>query len=192
VTLYTIGHSTRSLEEFLSVLRKYGIRCVLDVRRYPSSKKFPHFNRGELEKSLAGNAIRYIWMERLGGRRHGQANPDSPNAGLRSPAFRNYADSMQTEEFRDAVNSVLDDAKTCPTAIMCAERLYFRCHRMLISDYLKMLGAEVLHVGTGASFAEDKPIAHSYTSAARVRSGILTYSELRSTKSDLLREEENA
>jgi len=171
--IYTIGHSTRSFEEFLSVLRRYDIRCVVDVRRFPSSKKFPHFNRGGLEKSLAEKGVRYIWMEKLGGRRHGKTAPDSPNIGLWSPAFRNYADYMQAEEFREAISSLLDHAETCPTAIMCAERLYFRCHRMLISDYLKMLGVEALHIGTSAP--DDQPIPHTYTSSARVGNGTLSY-----------------
>lgn len=173
--IYTIGHSTRTFWDFLSVLRQHDIRCIVDVRRFPSSKKFPHFNRGGLERSLPENEIKYLWIESLGGRRHGQPAPDSPNAGLRSPAFRNYADYMQTERFREAINVLAAMAKTCPTAIMCAGKLYFRCHRMLISDYLMMLGMEVLHVGTSDSPSADRPILHTYTSCAKVRGGILTY-----------------
>ena len=173
--IYTVGHSTRSLEEFLRVLRRYEIGCVVDVRRFPSSKKFPHFNRGELEKSLGENGIRYIWMEKLGGRRHGETSHDSPNSGLRSPTFRNYADYMLTEEFRGALGEVIALAEACPTAILCAERLYFRCHRMLISDYLTMLGMEVLHIGMSASAADDRPILHKYTSCAKIEDARLTY-----------------
>lgn len=173
--IYTIGHSTRCLEELLAVLTKYGIQCVVDVRRFPSSRKFPHFNRGELENSLGENGTRYVWMEKLGGWRHGKAAAQSPNGGLRSPGFRNYADYMQTEEFQEAIRSLLDIASTCLTAILCAERLFFRCHRVLISDYLTMLGAEVLHIGTGATLVEDEPIPHKYTSGAQVANGRLTY-----------------
>lgn len=173
--IYTIGHSMRCFEEFLAILTKYSIQCVADVRRFPSSRKFPHFNRGELEKSLGECGIRYIWMEKLGGRRHGKVAADSPNNGLRSPAFRNYADYMQTEEFQEAVDSLLDIAGACQTAILCAERLYFRCHRMLISDYLTMLGVEVFHIGTAATPVEDEPIPHKYTSGAQVANGKLTY-----------------
>ncbi|MDP2898296.1 MAG: DUF488 domain-containing protein [bacterium] len=171
----TIGHSTRSFEQFWGVLRKHGIQCVVDVRRFPSSRKFPHFNRGELENSLGENGIRYVWMEKLGGRRRGKVAADSPNSGLRSPGFRNYADYMQTEEFQEAIRLLLDIAGACQTAILCAERLFFRCHRMLISDYLTMLGAEVLHIGTGATPVEDEAIPHKYTSGAQVANGRLTY-----------------
>jgi len=173
--IYTIGHSTRSFEEFRGVLRKHGIQCVVDVRRFPSSRKFSQFNRKELENSLGENGIRYVWMEKLGGRRHGKVAADSPNSGLSSAGFRNYADYMQTEEFREAIRHLLDIGNACQTAILCAERLYFRCHRMLISDYLTMLGAEVLHIGTGATPLEDEPIPHKYTSGAQVANGKLTY-----------------
>lgn len=173
--IYTIGHSTRPFGEFLRVLRQYDIRCLVDVRRFPSSRKFPHFNRGELETSLLHHGIRYVWMEQLGGRRHGPTVPDSPNTGLRSPAFRNYADHMQTEEFHAAIDALVTQAENCPTAIMCAEKLHFRCHRMLISDYLTTIGIEVLHIGTSASGTEDSPIPHTYTSCAKVEGGKLTY-----------------
>ncbi len=173
--IYTIGHSTRTFEEFLSVLKRYGIRCVVDVRRFPSSKTFPHFNRGELDRSLAENGIQYVWMEQLGGRRHGAPDPDSPNTGLRSPGFRNYADYMQTNEFGAAIDALVALAHRCPTAILCAEKLYFRCHRMLISDYLTLKGDEVFHVGTSTSAAEDSPIGHTYSSCAKAESGRLTY-----------------
>ncbi len=175
MTIFTVGHSTRSLDELLNLLKRYDIRCVVDVRRFPSSRKFPHFNLGELEKSLPENGIDYVWMERLGGRRHGETASDSPSLGLRSPAFRNYADHMQTEGFRATIDEVVALAEKCPTAVMCAEKLYFRCHRMLISDYLTMIGVEVLHIGTAASASGDTPIPHKYTSCARVENGVLSY-----------------
>jgi uncharacterized protein (DUF488 family) len=114
-------------------------------------------------------------MEKLGGRRHGKVAADSLNSSLRSPGFRNYADYMQTEEFWEAIRHLLDIASACQTAILCAERLYFRCHRMLISDYLTMLGVEVLHIGTEATLDEDEPVLHKYTSGAQVANGRLTY-----------------
>ncbi len=163
------------MEEFLGFLRRYDIRCVADVRRFPSSRKFPHFNRGELAKSLRERGIEYIWMEQLGGRRHGQVAADSPNAGLRSPAFRNYGDYMLTEEFRGAIGLLMEQAELCPTAILCAERLYFRCHRMLISDYLRMMGVSVLHIGVAVSPGEDRAITHEYTSGAKLQDGRLAY-----------------
>jgi len=178
MTIYTVGHSTRTLDEFLRLLQQYSIRCVVDVRRFPSSKKFPHFNRDELEKSLPQNGIQYMWMESLGGRRHGKTDPHSPNIGLRSPAFRNYADYMQTEDFGKTISALMTVAKTCPTAIMCAERLYFRCHRMLISDYLKMTQVGVYHIGTSVSEENDSPVPHVYTSCAKVDNGKLTYPSL--------------
>jgi len=173
--IYTVGHSTRDFDDFVSVLKRYGIRRVLDVRRFPSSKKFPQFNRGELERSLPENGIRYVWMESLGGRRHGEPALDSPNVGLRSAGFRNYADYMGTEEFRRAIDAVLAEAKLSPTAIMCAERLYFRCHRMLISDCLTAMGVRVLHIGTANTTADDRAIPHALTSCAIVENGRLTY-----------------
>lgn len=157
----------------MAFLTKYGIRCVTDVRRFPSSRKFPHFNRGELEKSLGENGIRYVWMENLGGRRHEKVGGESPNSGLRSAGFRNYADYMMTEEFQEAIRSLLEIAGACDTALLCAERLFFRCHRMLISDYLTMLGVEILHIGTGAAPLEDEPIPHKYTSGVQVANGKL-------------------
>ena len=171
----TVGHSTRSFEEFRGVLRKHGIQCVVDVRRFPSSQKFPHFNQKGLENSLGEDGIRYFWMEKLGGRRHGKVAADSLNSGLRSPGFRNYADYMQTEEFQEAIRVLLDIARACQAAILCAERLFFHCHRMLISDYLTMLGVEVVHTGTGATLVEDEPVPHKYTSGAQVANGKLTY-----------------
>jgi uncharacterized protein (DUF488 family) len=134
--VFTVGHSNRSFEEFLLLLKEFEIWVVADIRRYPSSRKFPHFNREELLKLLSKQNIRYIWLEALGGRRHAGKNEKSPNAGLESPGFRNYADHMATDDFRSAVKELLSIAATSRTAVMCAEKVYWKCHRRFLSDYL--------------------------------------------------------
>jgi len=166
----TIGHSTRSIAEFLSLLKKHSIRCLVDIRRWPSSRKWPHFNRQPLQASLKEEGIEYAWMESLGGRRHQAPAQDSPNTGLTSPAFRNYADYMLTGEFRRAVDELLRFAEDKPTAIMCAERLFWKCHRRLLSDYLYSLGVEVLHI-----FDHNTVKAHRPTKYARIEERRVTY-----------------
>jgi len=146
VRIFTVGHSNRSFEEFLSLLKTFEIWAVADIRRYPSSRKFPHFNREVLLKLLSKQNIRYIWLEALGGRRYSGKNDKSPNIGLESPGFRNYADHMATDDFRSAVQELLSIAATSRTAVMCAEKLYWKCHRRLLSDYLIAQGAEVEHI----------------------------------------------
>lgn len=158
--LYTIGHSNLSFEVFVSLLKEFGIDLVADIRRYPSSRKFPHFNRPALRERLASEGIDYQWLEALGGRRHSSksawgslaGNEKPPNIGLKSPGFRNYADYMTTEGFRSAVQTLLSAASKSRTAIMCAEKLYWKCHRRILSDYLVSQGIEVVHIiGPGAS-----------------------------------------
>jgi uncharacterized protein (DUF488 family) len=144
--IFTIGHSNRSAEEFLSLLGEFGIRAVVDVRRYPSSRKFPQFDRDRLRAHLEAEGLRYVWLEGLGGRRHGSARADSPNGGLQSPGFRHYADYMGTEEFGEAVKELLAVAAEATAAILCAEALYWKCHRRLLSDYLVAQGLEVRHI----------------------------------------------
>jgi uncharacterized protein (DUF488 family) len=144
-TLYTIGHSTRSFDEFLETLQAHSIRTLVDIRSIPMSRRLPHFNRDSLEEALPQNRIRYVWMKELGGRRK-KTLEDSPNIALRSPSFRNYADHMLTEEFQKAIARLIQLAEQSNTAYMCAERVYFRCHRMLVSDWLVAHGHEVLHV----------------------------------------------
>ena len=115
------------------------------------SRRLPHFNRESLEKTLPGAGIRYVWMKELGGRRK-KIRDTSPHIALRSPSFRNYADYMLTEEFRSAISSLIKLAEQSPTAYMCAERVYFRCHRMMVSDWLVGHGHQVLHIdGIGPS-----------------------------------------
>ena len=148
-TLYTIGHSTRPLDEFIAVLQAHSIQTLVDIRSFPMSRRLPHFNREALEKTLTDAGIRYIWLKDLGGRRK-KIRDDSPNVALRNDSFRNYADYMLTEEFDRGAAKLIELAEQSRTAYMCAERVYFRCHRMLVSDWLTAHGHEVLHIdGTG-------------------------------------------
>jgi len=148
-TLYTIGHSTRSFDEFLETLQAHFIKTLVDIRSIPMSRRLPHFNRDSLEQTLRQNGVEYIWMKDLGGRRK-KSLENSPNMALRSPSFRNYADHMLTAEFQRAIAELVNIAEESKTAYMCAERVYFRCHRMLVSDWLVAHGHEVLHIdGTG-------------------------------------------
>src|SRR5579863_9985999 len=164
-TLYTIGHSTRTLDEFIVVLRAHSIQTLVDIRSLPMSRRLPHFNREELEKTLPEIGIRYVWLKELGGRRK-KIRDDSPNIALRNDSFRNYADYMLTEEFQHGVSELIKLAEQSPTAYMCAERVYFRCHRMLVSDWLVAHGHEVLHIdGTGPV----KP--HKLTAEGRIIDG---------------------
>ncbi len=140
--VYTIGHSTRELEELAGLLRENGVARLADIRRYPGSRRYPHFSRQALEESLPDYDIAYVHFEDLGGRR--KPRPDSPNTGLRNEQFRAYADYMATPEFHAAVDRLLDSELT--TAIMCAEAVPWRCHRNLLSDELVRRGIEVVHI----------------------------------------------
>jgi uncharacterized protein (DUF488 family) len=166
VRVFTIGHSNRSAEEFLSLLKEFEIGAVADIRRYPSSRKFPHFNRETLRKLLSAQGIGYVWLEALGGRRHEGKSEDSPNTGLESPGFRNYADYMATGEFKKAVDELLTTAAVSRTAIMCAEKFYWKCHRRLLSDYLLGKGIEIIHI-----VEPGKTSSHKLTPGAVVAHG---------------------
>ncbi|HTZ98647.1 MAG TPA: DUF488 domain-containing protein [Terriglobales bacterium] len=144
-TLYTIGHSTRTLEELIAALQAHSIKTLVDIRSFPMSRRLPHFNRQALEKSLAESGIHYLWLPALGGRRT-KIRDDSPNIALRSDSFRNYADYMLTNEFRNGIQQLIQLAEQSPTAYMCAERVYFQCHRMLVSDWLVAHGHDVQHI----------------------------------------------
>ena len=147
--LYTIGHSTRPLEDLLAALQAHQIRTLVDIRAFPMSRRLPQFNRESLEKSLLAADIRYVWMPALGGYRK-KIRDDSPHIALRNASFRNYADYMLTAEFASAMTELIALAENSRTAYMCAERVYFRCHRMLVSDWLVAHGHEVMHIdGTG-------------------------------------------
>jgi uncharacterized protein (DUF488 family) len=168
-TIYTIGHSTRSAKELIEVLQAHSIQTLVDIRAFPMSRRLPHFNRESMEVALPATGIRYVWMKSLGGYRK-KLRDDSPNVALRSPSFRNYADYMLTDEFQRAVAELVKLAEQSRAAYMCAERLYFRCHRMLVSDWLVARGHEVLHIdGTGAV----KP--HNLTPEARLVEDQLIY-----------------
>lgn len=171
VTLYTIGHSTRTIEDFLAALRAHGIQKLIDIRAFPMSRRLPHFNREALEVALQENGIEYIWMKELGGRRKPRMAPErSPNVALRNDSFRNYADYMLTPEFHAGAEKVKDLAKSSRAAIMCAEMLFFRCHRMLVSDHFSLQGHEVLHIQN-----ENAPAPHRVTKEARFENGQVIY-----------------
>ena len=167
--IWTIGHSTRRIDIFLSLLEENGIKLVADVRMFPGSKRYPQFGRGALAKSLGEHGIRYEHFPELGGRR--KAKPDSKNTAWRNEAFRGYADYMETEDFRNGIARLVDLAhQSGPTAITCAEAVWWRCHRSLISDYLKARGVEVIHI-----LDEKKTEPHPFTSAAQIVNGDLSY-----------------
>lgn len=166
--IYTVGHSTRSFDEFVELLRAYGIERLVDVRTIPRSRHNPQFNRDTLGKSLRNRRISYRHLKELGGLRH--AGADSPNTGWRNASFRGFADYMQTPEFAAAVARLVALAREKTTAIMCAETLPWRCHRSLIGDALLVRGVEVVDIMTLKSA---KP--HALTSMARVRGLQVTY-----------------
>lgn len=143
--LYTIGHSTRTLEDLIETLQAHSIQTLVDIRSFPMSGRLPHFNRESLEKALPEVGIRYVWMKELGGRRK-KSLAESPNVALRNVSFRNYADYMLTPEFEQSIAKLIRLSQQSRTAYMCAERVYFRCHRMLVSDWLVAHGHEVLHI----------------------------------------------
>ena len=168
--IWTIGHSTREIDSFVSLLKDNGIKLLVDVRSLPGSKRYPQFNREALAKLLTDAGIRYEHFPELGGRR--KPKPDSRNTVWRNASFRGYADHMETEEFRKGVERLLALAREAgPTAIMCAEAVWWRCHRSLISDYLKARGIEVMHI-----LDANKTQLHPFTSAARIVKGGLSYS----------------
>lgn len=171
MTLYTIGHSTRTIDEFLSILHAHSIGVLIDIRAFPMSRRLPHFNRESLEASLKRENIRYAWMKELGGRRK-KLRDDSPNTALRNKSFRNYADYMLTETFHEAAQRVLQLAQHTPTAIMCAEKMFFRCHRMLVSDYFTLHGKRVLHIEDAST-----PRPHVVTKEAQLVGGEVIYRE---------------
>ncbi len=166
--IYTIGHSNRTLEDFISILKSFNIELLVDIRMFPGSKKYPHFNKPELERSLAKENIRYLHLIDLGGRR--KANKDSKNTAWRHPAFRAYADYMETENFQHGISKLVEAGLKYNTAYMCSEAVWWSCHRSLVSDYLKSIGWEVLHIMDVGKAKE-----HPYTSAARIIDGKLSY-----------------
>lgn len=152
----------------MKLLTVNGIETVADVRSYPGSRRYPHFNAEALTKSLPESGIEYVPMKQLGGRRN--SRPDSPNTVWRNAAFRGYADYMETVEFSDGIEKLSELAHLKRVAIMCAEAVWWRCHRSMISDYLKASGVTVEHIMDGG-----KNVIHPFTSAARLEDGKLVY-----------------
>ncbi len=213
-TIYTIGHSTRTLDQLVAALQAHGVSTLVDIRSFPMSRRLPHFNRESLEVALPKHSIAYVWMKELGGRRK-KIRKDSPNTGLRNDSFRNYADYMLTPEFARAIERLLEwvaksadplgqlpgkpstpaanggpssltttvekkgphpgvtpvESRAGNTAIMCAERVYFQCHRMLVSDYLTVHGHTVLHIDD----EKRPPRPHKLLAEARLFDGKLIY-----------------
>ena len=167
--VFTVGHGTRPIEELLTVLGDAGVRTLVDVRRYPGSRRHPQFGRDALAAGLATAGVAYRHDERLGGRRRPRA--DSPNSLWRNDQFRGYADHMATPEFRRALAELLREAAARPTTVMCAEAVPWRCHRQLLADAVVLGGVPVLHLLDAASA---KP--HAVNPAARQASdGSVTY-----------------
>lgn len=165
----TVGHSTREFEEILEMLRSNGVRCLVDVRSFPSSRKFPQWNRSALEENMPDD-IGYRWIRKLGGRRHTPKGTPSQNGAWRVKAFRDYADYMATEEFREGLDELLAVAARKRPAIMCSEAVPWRCHRRLITDALIIRGVEVLDLMPDGRAREAELSPH-----ARVEDGRLTY-----------------
>lgn len=169
-TVWTIGHSTRSLDEFLALLKCYGIETVVDVRSIPGSRKYPHFGQEALSAALSAHGIGYEWWKDLGGRR--RPRPDSQNTVWRNESFRGYADYMQTPAFENAIGELMERAEQTRIALMCAEAVWWRCHRSMIADMLCVRGVRVLHI-----MDEHHETVHPMTGPSRVVDGRLTYSE---------------
>lgn len=170
LTIWTIGHSTRPLDEFLGLLAENRVQRIADVRSHPGSRHCPQYGQAALRDVLVESGIDYQWIHALGGRRRARA--DSPNTAWRNASFRGYADYMQTEAFDLGLNALLDLAREKPTSLMCAEAVWWRCHRSMIADALKARGVRVLHVMGANSVAE-----HPWTAPARIVDGRLTYAE---------------
>jgi len=173
VRIWTVGHSTRSLDELIDLLEENKIEAVVDVRSYPGSRKFPHFNAEALTLSLPDSGVEYIPFKQLGGRR--KVRPNSPHTVWRNDAFRGYADYMDTADFMKGIDDLLKLAAGKRVAIMCSEAVWWRCHRSMISDYLKAEGVTVEHI-----VAPGKTESHPYTSAATIADGRLIYGSGRS------------
>jgi uncharacterized protein (DUF488 family) len=147
--IYTIGHSTHTASEFLGMLTKYRVGQLADVRTIPMSRRHAQFNRDALDAFLAASGIRYRHMRELGGLR--KPRPDSTNTGWKHAGFRGYADYMQTEGFESALGELLAFAREGPTAVMCAEAVWWKCHRRLLADALVVRGVPVLHIVSGGA-----------------------------------------
>jgi uncharacterized protein (DUF488 family) len=170
-SIWTVGHSTRSSEDFNEILLSHHIGALVDVRSFPGSRRYPQFNKPELSRALESAGINYSHSPQLGGRR--RPSPESKNTAWRNASFRAYADHMDSEEFQQGIAELIELAGTTRTAVMCAESLWWRCHRSLIADFLKARGFEVIHI-----LDAKKTEAHPYTTAARIIDGRLSYAGL--------------
>jgi uncharacterized protein (DUF488 family) len=168
-TLYTIGHGTLSAADFRSLLDAAGVRVVVDVRSFPGSRHNPQYGREEMERWLPEAGFEYRWMQELGGRR--RPRPDSRNVALRNDGFRGYADYMETSDFRAGVDTLAALGPREPTAVMCSESVWWRCHRRLLADHLVLFeDIEVVHV-----MHDSRTTPHIVTDAARVDGDVLVY-----------------
>lgn len=168
--IWTIGHSTRTAEHFIQMLRSFNIEVLVDIRSFPGSKRYPHFNKENLEILIPKNNIEYVHLKSLGGRR--AMHKDSKNTAWRHPAFRGYADYMETDAFKNGVQQLETIAVKQRTAYMCSEAVWWRCHRSLVSDYLKLNGWTVYHI-----METGKATEHTYTQPAKIIDGKLFYGE---------------
>lgn len=166
--IWTIGHSTHTLDVFMSMLKSFQIEVVADIRSYPGSRKFPQFNKESREIILPQNSLEYIHIKNLGGRR--KVNPNSKNMSWHHPAFRGYADYMETKLFKEVIRQLEQIASKKRTAYICSEVLWWRCHRSMVSDYLKVDGWKVMHI-----MSAKKSVEHPFTQPARVVNEKLSY-----------------
>jgi uncharacterized protein (DUF488 family) len=167
-TIWTIGHSTHPIDQFLEPLARLRIEAVGDVRSFPGSRRYPHFGKQALSATLADHGIDYRWLPALGGRR--RPRPDSPNSAWRNSSFRGYADHMASAEFAQGIEQLLELAANERCAIMCSESLWWRCHRSLIADALCVRDIKVLHI-----LDADHVRSHPMTAPARIVRGQLRY-----------------
>jgi len=170
-TVWTIGHSTRTIDQFHQLVLSNAIVNLVDVRSYPGSRRYPQFNQAELARSLSTIEVNYHHLPDLGGRR--KPLPDSKNTAWRNESFRAYADHMESDDFKKGIAELHSLALQGPAAIMCSEAVWWRCHRSLIADWLKAKGAEVIHIIDKTHLEP-----HPYTSAARIIDGNLSYQGL--------------
>jgi uncharacterized protein (DUF488 family) len=167
-TIWTIGHSTRPLEAFLELLAHYRLEAVADVRRFPGSRRHPQYAEASLSAALAENGIVYRWLPTLGGRR--RPLPDSPNIAWRNLSFRGYADHIDSAKFSEGLHELLEFSSCLRTTLMCAEAMWWRCHRAIIADVLCVRGIEVVHI-----LDSKHTVVHPYTAPARIVQGRLSY-----------------
>ena len=168
LTIWTVGHSTLPIEDFIDLLASQRIDVVADVRRFPASRRHPQYNREQLERSLAEAGVKYASFQDLGGRR--EPRVDSTNSAWRNASFRGYADYMETPAFETAINRLVTAARGRRVAVMCAEAVWWRCHRSLIADYLTAAGTQILHIGAGGRVTQ-----HALRAPARLVDGRLSY-----------------